>query len=183
MDPTGRPDPDPGEGTRGLGRGISLAFWLVALGLLTWLFGSWENSLFNPNPSPKVADSGAWRQVILESNRQHHYVAGGQINGQPVTFLLDTGATDVVIPAGLANRLGLRRGAAGRAATANGFVTIYRTRLDSVQLGSIRLQDVTASINPGMDGEAVLLGMSALRSIEFTQRDGQLILRQPHSDG
>ena len=57
--------------------------------------------------------------TILESNRQHHYVASGTINGRPVTFLLDTGATDVVIPAQLADRLKLRRGLAARAASYN----------------------------------------------------------------
>lgn len=176
MNPT-----DPSNDTRGLGRGMLIVFWILALGLLTWGFGLWEKQLFNPNQSPVIADSSQYRQVILESNRQHHYVASGTINGRPVTFLLDTGATDVVIPAQLADRLKLRRGLAARAATANGFVTVYSTHLDSVSLGSIELNDIDASINPGMGGDGVLLGMSALRNIEFSQKDGQLILRQAES--
>ncbi|WP_346427727.1 retropepsin-like aspartic protease family protein, partial [Pseudomonas aeruginosa] len=51
-------------------------------------------------------------------------------------------------------------------------------RLDQLQLGDIRLSGVAALIAPGMDGDEVLLGMSALKQLEFTQRDGTLVLRQ-----
>ncbi|MBU3071036.1 TIGR02281 family clan AA aspartic protease [Aestuariicella sp. G3-2] len=161
-----------------MGRGMLVIFWLLALGLLTWGFGNWEHQQINPNSNPISSENAQYREVILDSNRQHHYVANGQINGQSVTFLLDTGATDVVIPAKLANELGLKRGRAATAYTANGSVRVYATELDNLQLGSIRLRNVRASINPGMDGDGVLLGMSALRSIDFQQRNGQLILRQ-----
>ncbi|MEX5354424.1 TIGR02281 family clan AA aspartic protease, partial [Pseudomonas juntendi] len=62
--------------------------------------------------------------------------------------------------------------------TANGRATGWRTRLDRLQLGDIRLSGVAALIVPGMDGDEVLLGMSALKQLEFTQRDGTLVLRQ-----
>ncbi|MGC3645910.1 retroviral-like aspartic protease family protein, partial [Pseudomonas aeruginosa] len=52
-----------------------------------------------------------------------------------------------------------------------------RTRLDQLQLGDIRLSGVAALYAPGMDGDEVLLGMSALNQLEFTQRDGTLVLR------
>lgn len=82
------------------------------------------------------------------------------------------------IPAALAQRLGLPRGAPISLHTANGTSTGYRTRLTSLQLGDILLSDVRALIAPGMHGEEVLLGMSALKQLEFTQRDGTLLLRQ-----
>ena len=177
------PDSNRSNDTHGLGRGMLIIFWLLVIGLLTWGFGLWEGHLFNPNQTPTTSDTREYRQVILDSNRQHHYVTAGSINNKPVTFLLDTGATDVVIPAGLADRLGLRRGLAGKAVTANGYVTVYSTVIDSLRIGSIHLRDIRASINPGMGGDGVLLGMSALRSIEFTQREGKLILRQPAEAG
>ena len=62
--------------------------------------------------------------------------------------------------------------------TANGRTEGYRTRLDSVQLGDILLRDVRALVVPGLDGSQVLLGMSALKQLEFTQRGGTLLLRQ-----
>jgi aspartyl protease family protein len=54
----------------------------------------------------------------------------------------------------------------------------YRTRLDRLQLGDIVLRDVRALVAPGLGDEQVLLGMSALKKLEFTQRGGTLLLRQ-----
>ena len=50
--------------------------------------------------------------------------------------------------------------------------------MQDLRLGDIRLIQVPAIIVPGMDGNEVLLGMSALKQLEFTQRDGTLVLRQ-----
>jgi len=47
-----------------------------------------------------------------------------------------------------------------------------------LQLGAIVLRDVRAVAAPGLEGEQVLLGMSALNKLEFTQRDGTMLLRQ-----
>ncbi|MNJ74011.1 hypothetical protein D3C77_708870 [compost metagenome] len=82
------------------------------------------------------------------------------------------------MPSKLAERLGLEHGAPVTVSTANGRVTGHRTQLQDLRLGDIRLTQVPAIIVPGMDGEEVLLGMSALKQLEFTQRDGTLVLRQ-----
>jgi len=92
--------------------------------------------------------------------------------------MLDTGATDVAIPERVARQLDLARGAPVQVSTANGRTEGYRTRLNSVQLGDIRLRDVRAMVVPGLDGDQILLGMSALKQLEFTQRSGTLLLRQ-----
>ena len=91
---------------------------------------------------------------------------------------MDTGATSVSVPASVARPIGLKRGAPQRANTANGQITTYATRLDEVRLGDIRLDNVRADINPHMQGDEVLLGMSFLRKLEFTQRDRELTIRQ-----
>jgi len=58
-------------------------------------------------------------------------------------------------------------------------VRTYSTRIDRLEMGNIVLLNVAADINPGMNGmNGLLLGMSALSQIEFTQRDGQLFLTQ-----
>lgn len=116
--------------------------------------------------------------MVLERNRQGHYVVSGTINHIAVTFLLDTGATDVAIPAAVATAAGLEPGLAGRASTANGLVTVYATRIAELQIGNIILNNIDASITPSMSGNTILLGMSALREIEFTQRGTTLTLRQ-----
>jgi len=155
------------------------AMWVVVLGLLTLFFqGLWEHQ---SNPNGRVSGTeaaGGARKVVLRANRAHHYVATGTINGKPATFLLDTGASDVAVPASVAERIGLPRGRREAFHTANGRAVGYSTHLDRVELGGIAVHDVRGSINPGMDGDVVLLGMSFLRQLEFTQRGDELILRQ-----
>ncbi|TQV79471.1 TIGR02281 family clan AA aspartic protease [Exilibacterium tricleocarpae] len=163
---------------KSMGKGMLIVAWVIALGLLTTFFAGWEGRQYNPNTNIQGQVQSNVREVVLESNRQHHYVATGLINGEEVVFLLDTGASDVVVPAQLAGKLGLKRGNAGYAQTANGIVQVFRTQLDTLDLGVIHLKDVRASINPGMSGNEVLLGMSALRHVEFTQRGTRLTLRQ-----
>jgi aspartyl protease family protein len=57
-------------------------------------------------------------------------------------------------------------------------VTVFDTQLDQLSIGDITLKNVNASINPSMDMGEILLGMSALKEIEFTQRGDQLTLKQ-----
>jgi aspartyl protease family protein len=161
-----------------MGQGMMVVAFVLAIGLLTMFFADVEESQRNPNREPISALAGNAVEVVLLRNRQGHYLVTGAINGQPAEFMLDTGATDVVIPEDLANELNLIPGQAGRAMTANGPVTVYATRIDRLTVGGIELYNVRASINPGMNGMSILLGMSALKHIEFIQRGEQLTLRQ-----
>jgi len=163
---------------RRAGRVMLVLAWGAGLLLATHFFGDWEDAQRNPNRSPESRHGSGYVEVHLASSSQGHYLADGQINGAPVTFLLDTGATQVAVPTEVARRLGLQAGAPIVISTANGRATAHRTQLDSLQLGDIVLHDVAALIAPGMGGEDVLLGMSALKQLEFTQRDGTLMLRQ-----
>nr|VFK55748.1 MAG: aspartyl protease family protein [Candidatus Kentron sp. TUN]VFK65494.1 MAG: aspartyl protease family protein [Candidatus Kentron sp. TUN] len=162
-----------------LGTGMIAAAWIVLLGLLTVYFNGWLREQENPNQHPlgTRTETGAY-EVVLAQNRQGHYMATGTINGHPVQFLLDTGATTVSVSTDLAESLQLPIGPASTAWTANGTITTYHTRLDEVRIGNILLHDVRATINPHMHIEAILLGMSFLKKIEFTQRGDTLTLRQ-----
>jgi aspartyl protease family protein len=57
-------------------------------------------------------------------------------------------------------------------------VTVYGTEVSRLRIGNIELQDVRASITPSMAGDTILLGMSALQQVEFSQRGSTLTLRQ-----
>ena len=163
----------------GIGRGMTYLAWILALGLLTLFFNKTLEQQRNPNPEPtSIDDARGSPTVVLKRNRQGHYVATARINGVPVEVMLDTGATRVSVPEALARRLRLQRGPPVLTSTANGSITTYDTVLDSVQLGDIRLQRVRATINPHSDH--VLLGMSFLKQLEFTQRGDTLILREYH---
>ncbi|NBS24769.1 MAG: TIGR02281 family clan AA aspartic protease [Gammaproteobacteria bacterium] len=174
---------DPKQESRRIGHGMIAAGFVLGIVLLTFMFdGVLENDR-NPNSNPDSHTNvfGA-KEVILQSNRQGQYVLTGSINNVTAEFILDTGATDVVIPEGLARASGLEYGFQSQAMTANGLVNIYTTRINELRLGSITLEDVRASINPAMHESMVLLGMSALRQIEFVQQGAQLTLIQKATD-
>ncbi|WP_213940039.1 TIGR02281 family clan AA aspartic protease [Pseudomonas sp. dw_612] len=160
------------------GRVFMILAWCAALFLATRFFGQLEERQQNPNVVVTSEQGEGFIEVKLVGNTQGHFVASGQINGQPVSFMLDTGATDVAIPAEMAERLKLEQGFGVTLSTANGRTEGYRTRVDRLQLGDIVLRDVRAIVVPGLDGKQVLLGMSALNKLEFTQRGGTMLLRQ-----
>lgn len=170
---------DPVREQQRLGLGMQVMAWLVVLALLTYYFSGVIERHHNPNTSvaTEIGGNGV-REVALERNRQGHYVASGEINGRPVVFLLDTGATGIAIPAQVAEELGIPRGRPFTTRTANGNATSYATRLASVSIGDIELNNVEAGITPGLQMREILLGMSFLRHIEFTQRGSTLTLRQ-----
>lgn len=162
-----------------LGKGMITLTWILLLGLLTWFFNTRVDEQRNPNQQIQVRlDSEGIREVVLERNRQGHYVAAGNINGQAVEFFLDTGATLVSIPQRLAQRLGLEQGIPMESETANGTVTTYATVLDSIELGGIVQRNVRASINPGQQSDDILLGMSFLKHLELTQRGNTLTIKE-----
>ena len=150
----------------------------IGMALLNFHFGGVEEEMRNPNRAPQSVAYAETIEVPLKRNRQGHYVVVGSINGREVEFLLDTGATDVVIPEHTARQLGLPYGRRRQAMTANGAITIFQTRIDVLQIGEIRLHDIDASINPSMKSGAILLGMSALGKIEFSQHGNTLTLKQ-----
>lgn len=101
-----------------------------------------------------------------------HYLAKGAINGSPTRFLVDTGATLVIVPAREADRLAIAYKEAPRAVanTANGAVTYRVVKLDRIRVGDVELTNVDAGVMEGYDGPP-LLGMSFLSRTEVS-RDG-----------
>ena len=155
---------------------VALA-WICGFGLLVFGFSDLLEKQVNPNNSPESQRVGGQTEVRLKQNRQGHYVTTGYINGEEVVFLVDTGATDVAVPAHLASKLQLRAGRESLASTANGVVRVAESTIDTLRIGDIVLNNVDANLNPGMQDNHILLGMSVLRQLEFTQRGDWLILR------
>jgi len=112
------------------------------------------------------------QQAVLSADTRGHFVVDGAINGSPIRFLVDTGATSVALPGAEARRLGIDylKGPTSYTKTANGRVRVYVVRLDTVRLGGIELAGVDAVvIEQGLD--TALLGMSFLNRVEM-RRDG-----------
>lgn len=179
--PSGSPEktPEPTiEGTESIGKNMMIIAWLIAIALATFIFGGIEDRQNNPNQSPKSLTASGQTIVELRQNRYGHYLTNGKINGSDVVFLLDTGATSVAIPSTVASDLGLKKGYSFNVNTANGTAIAYSTRLNSLEIGGILLNDLPASINPTMEGSEILLGMAALKQLEFQQKGNVLKLIQ-----
>lgn len=161
-----------------LGSKFTVLAWIILIGLMTYYFDLYLDKQNNPNDQVSTTTSDHLQQVILDRNRAGHYVATAYINEQEVIAILDTGATDVSIPENIASRLKLQRGPSFEVSTANGNITVYATTIDKIRLGGITLEGIRASINPHMREQEVLLGMSFLKHLEFSQQGQQLILKQ-----
>lgn len=165
--------------TNKIGKYFIWIAWLLALLLFGFIFQNMLEQQWNPNSKPEVYLSATGKaEVHLAQNKHGHYVTDGKINEQNVTFLLDTGATQVSIPAHIAEQLNLQSNGSYQVQTANGTVKVYRTELEQLSIGNIFLYNIAANINPSMQSNEILLGMSALKKVEFSQTGKQLILRE-----
>ena len=161
-----------------LGKGMMVLGCFLFIGLMSLWFGDIEQERLYPNRTPTSLTENGVIAVTLKQDRQGHYTVSGLINNAPIDFLVDTGATEVVIPARLAERLNLQRGSARRASTANGPVTVYQTNLARLSIADLHFDNVSGVINPGMNGNAALLGMSVLKNLELTQTGKVLVLKR-----
>ena len=129
-------------------------------------------------PSRPMATAGG--EVELRAGAGGHFLVTAEVNGQPVDFLVDTGASDIVLAPDDAARLGYPPDSLSftrQYATANGFGRGAPVRLDSLTVGPIAFYDVPASVNEAPMGES-LLGMTFLRRLHsYEVRGDRLILR------
>jgi len=159
-----------------MGRGMMFAAWIIGLALATYLVDNWLDNKHNPNQN---LSSNKTQPVVLQQNSRGHYVASGMINGVAVVFLLDTGATNVVVGEELAKQLGLQRRGKVQVSTANGVITAWRTELKTVSLGGLQARNIKALINPYATDNTVLLGMSFLKHLRLVQNQNTLSLSAP----
>jgi aspartyl protease family protein len=119
-------------------------------------------------------------EYVVEPGAGGHYVIEAMVNGAPVTFLVDTGASDIVLTMADAERLGLQPATlrfTQRFATANGETRGAPVVLREIRIGQFSLFDVAASVNEA-PLRVSLLGMSFLRQLDgYGVEDGRLILR------
>ena len=156
--------------------------WIAVIGMMIGLTAFYQALTQRSGGIVRSLEDGGHALVVLQRERSGHYLAEGQINGQPVMFLVDTGATDVAVSEKTARAMGLDFGPRIRVMTAAGPVSAWATRLDHVRLGSLELTNVRATITPGLN-DAALLGMSFLKHFNLRQEGDQLLIERAGQDG
>ena len=124
-----------------------------------------------------IAGGGSSAQTAtLYANNAGHFLGEGYINGSPMKFLVDTGASSIALSGNEARRLGLSylNGDTGYASTAAGVVKAYRISLNTVKIGGIVMHQVEAMVLEGDSPPVVLLGMSVLNRVQM-ERDGMVM--------
>ena len=117
----------------------------------------------------------------LEGDRHGHFRVDARVDGRNIDFLVDTGASAVVIRETDAARLGIFPRASeytGRSQTANGVAKYAPTRLNRVEVNGITVRDVDAAVMADESLKTNLLGMTFLSRVKFSHDRGRLVLEQ-----
>jgi aspartyl protease family protein len=152
------------------------AWGLIFIGVMAG-YGLWNDMRSEVAPQQMVAEGG---QIEVPRAADGHYYLTLTIDGTPVQFLADTGATNMVLSNRDARRLGIDPETLvyiGRAQTANGTVATARVELGSVELGPYRDDGFAAWVNQG-EMEDSLLGMDYLSLYRVEIAGDRMILRR-----
>lgn len=150
-------------------------YWAAIVALMLGITALYHAVLRNDGGMSLQQSADGKVMVVLQRKRNGHYSADGTINGQKVHFLVDTGATDIAVSTEMARALGLEFGPPIGIMTAAGRVNGWITRIDEAQLGVLAVQNIRATITPGL-GDEVLLGMSFLKHFSIVQEGDTLII-------
>jgi aspartyl protease family protein len=155
---------------------MATAWGLIFVGVAAG-YGLWTDIRQEAMPIQSMARDGA---IEVDRAADGHYYLTLTINGTQVPFMVDTGASGMVLSLQDAEKLGIDPDSLmflGEASTANGIVRTATVTLPVVELGPFRTEGFRAFVNGG-EMEGSLLGMDYLGQFDMEFRDGRLILRQ-----
>lgn len=157
---------------------MSISWGLIFLATIAAV-GLWDDTSRSFSPRQAVLEDGARIEVPRDPSGHFNLVV--DVNGVPVDFLVDTGATDVVLTMQDAARVGLdpqNLAFIGSARTANGTVRTASATVDSLSIGSLSFDRARVSVNGG-DMDQSLLGMSFLSRIGRLEMTGNMLVLEP----
>lgn len=159
---------------RRLGAIFLIIGWVIAIVLVALLI---NEAMFKSKPHD-ISETEAGKQIIIYRDYDSHFRVKGAINGVPVTFLIDTGATSIAVSADIAAKAGLKSKARLITETANGEAVGYLTTIDKLLIADITIEDTSGVIVPALGAEA-LLGMNILKRFIIKQTADTLTLTVP----
>ena len=119
------------------------------------------------------------REIVMSLGLGGHFTPTGSINGRPVQFMVDTGATLVALSQSEAERIGLdfRNGKPGMSQTANGAIPVHLVTLSALRVGEVEVNNVQAVVLPA-PMPYVLLGNSFLSRFQMRRDNDVMRLEQ-----
>ncbi|MDR0289216.1 MAG: TIGR02281 family clan AA aspartic protease [Rickettsiales bacterium] len=159
----------------------NLVIWLLIIVITAMFIDSQGDKLSNRFLSTflpykeRIQNSGS---IEFTKSYDGHFYIQAQVNGRNITFLLDTGATDIVLSQKDALNAGINLQNIQDFKiyeTAKGQIRAGVVQIPQVKIGNFLINDVQASVNTHSMSHS-LLGMSFLRYFHFTIRDNKLIL-------
>lgn len=132
---------------------------------------SWQTAVppASGSEEPSVATGGIY---VIKQSDTGHYFFDGTINGKPLMFVVDTGASAVSLPREVAYLAGMSCDEQIRMSTANGAATACMSVISRLQFGPFLLKNVPATIVPNLDQP--LLGMNVLQQFKIEQENGEM---------
>jgi aspartyl protease family protein len=123
-------------------------------------------------------DTSSSNKIVLPLASGGHFLAQGLINGKPIQFMVDTGATTVALGLDDAKRMGIdyQKGRPVRMGTANGVAQGWLVKLNSVKIGDVEVYEVEAIVGPNMP--YALLGNSFLSRFSMNRTSDQMVLER-----
>ncbi|RKT34379.1 aspartyl protease family protein [Roseovarius halotolerans] len=154
----------------------ALVWGLIFVGVIAAV-GLWGDIRQTVRPSQTVLAQD--QRIELPRSPDGHYYLTAEVNGTPVRFVVDTGASQIVLTLADARAAGIDTDGlayVGRANTANGTVRTAPVRLDRLSIGPIEDHDLRAVVNEGSMSES-LLGMDYLQRYSSVEiGGGKLVL-------
>lgn len=173
---------------RGIGFGRALrmaAAWVAifALILIATTYRDEANSVFGRLVGEVDPARGRveGQEFHLRARDDGHFWVRGAINDEPVLFLVDTGASGIVLTSDAAERIGIDVSTLTfdqAARTANGTVRGAGTRVAKLEIGPIIRSDMPVSVTEG-ELDTNLLGMSFLRTLSGWRVEGDTLIMRP----
>ncbi|WP_299646983.1 TIGR02281 family clan AA aspartic protease [uncultured Jannaschia sp.] len=152
------------------------AIWFFIFVGAVLVFGNWDAVQRAALPRQSIVSNEQGVVIDVPQSRDGHYYMRLAVNGEPVDFVVDTGASDLVLSRDDAARVGFDPAELrfyGQAYTANGTVGTADVTLEEVRLGDLTDRDVRAVVTEG-DLFQSLLGMS------YLQHFGRIVIEDGH---
>jgi aspartyl protease family protein len=169
--------------TIGFGRAAKMALiWVLIFGGLIVFVVQWPQIRSALDPAAPVSRGN---EVRVQARQDGHFYVRAQVNGQSVLFLIDTGATDIMLTRETAERVGISPETLRYdriAMTANGTARVAGARIGTLEVGNIGMHDVPVSVSEG-GLDTNLLGMRFLNRLGgWRVERGTLIMAASSSD-